>query len=110
MFDMMKLMGKMKEMQQKVKVAQENMVHITYEAEAGAGLVKAKVNGKKQLLALNIDESLFTPDDKEMLNDLVVAAVNKALAGVDDLVKEEMKKHTDGLLPNLPGFDLNNIL
>ncbi len=109
MFDMMKLMGKMKEVQQKVRDAQENMVNITTEAEAGAGMVKAKVNGKKQLIALSIDPSLITPDDQEMMQDLVVAAVNKALAEVDEQVKEEMKKHTDGLLPNIPGLDLTGL-
>jgi len=109
MFDMLKMMGKMKEVQQKVKEAQDNMVNITAEADAGAGLVKAKVNGKKQVIALDIDSSLVVADDKEMMQDLVVAAVNKALTDVDDLVKEEMKKHTDGLLPNIPGLDLSGL-
>ncbi len=71
-------------------------------------MVKAVVNGKKQIVDLEIDPELMKPDDKEMMQDLVIAAVNKALVEIDVKVKEEMKKSTDGLLPNIPGFDLGN--
>jgi hypothetical protein len=109
MFDMMKMMGQIKEVQGKVKEAQENLVHITAEGEAGAGMVKAKVNGKKQLISIEIDDSLVNDNDKEMIQDLTVAAVNKAMEEVDGLAKEEMRKATDGTLPNIPGMDLGNM-
>ncbi len=109
MFDMMKMMGKVKEVQAKMKEAQEKLVHLTAEAESGAGMVKAKVNGKRQVLSLWIDDSLANPNDKEMLQDLVVAAVNKALAEVDEKAKEEIKKSTEGVLPNIPGMDLGGM-
>ncbi|WP_375578933.1 YbaB/EbfC family nucleoid-associated protein [Marivirga tractuosa] len=109
MFDMMKMMGQIKEVQGKVKEAQENLVHITAEGEAGAGMVKAKVNGKKQLVSIEIDSSLVNENDKEMIQDLTVAAVNKAMEEVDVLAKEEMRKATDGALPNIPGMDLGNM-
>ena len=110
MLDMMKMLGKMKEVQAKLKEAQENLVNITTTAESGAGMVKATVNGKKQLVKLEIDNDIISVEDKEMMQDLIIAATNKALEEVDDLVKEEMKKSTEGMLPNIPGFDLSGMM
>ena len=110
MFDMMKIMGQIKEAQGKIKVAQENLANITVEGESGAGLVKAVVNGKKQLLDLQIDESINGPEDAEMRKDLIIAAVNKASEAADEKARQVMKESTDGLLPNIPGLDLGNIL
>jgi len=109
MFDMMKMMGKMKEVQAKIKEAQENLVNIKTTAESGGGMVKATVNGKKELITLDIDNDLVKPEDKEMLQDLIVAAVNKATQEAEVLAKEEMKKSTDGMLPNIPGMDLGGL-
>jgi DNA-binding YbaB/EbfC family protein len=106
MFDMMGMLGKVKELQAKMKEAQENLVHVQASAEAGAGMVKATVNGKKQLVKLEIDSDVVKPEDKEMMQDLIVAAVNKALDEVDIKAKEELKKSTQGVLPNIPGLDL----
>ena len=108
MFDMNKLMEKVKEVQDKMKVAQEHLADVTATGESGGGMVKAVVNGKKQIVDLEVDSELIKPEDKEMMQDLVIAAVNKALVEVDAKVKEEMKKSTEGLLPNIPGFDLGN--
>lgn len=110
MFDMMKIMGQLKQAQGKIKAAQDNLVNVTAEGESGAGLVRAIVNGKKQLVDLKIDESLNGPDDAEMRKDLIVAAVNKALEAVEEKIREVMKESTDGLLPNIPGLDLGSIL
>lgn len=110
MFDMMGMLGKIKDLQAKMKEAQENLVHIQASAEAGAGMVKATVNGKKQIVKIEIDPDVIKPDDKEMMQDLVVAAVNKALAEVDVKAKEELKKTTQGILPNIPGMDLSSLL
>ena len=110
MMDMMKMLGKVKEVQSKMKEAQENLGNITTTGEAGAGMVVATVNGKKELINLEIDESLFTPEDKDMLKDLIIAAVNKAIIDVDVLAKEEIKKSTEGMMPNIPGFDLSSML
>ena len=110
MFDMMKMMGKMKEVQARIKEAQDNLVRITAQGESGAGLVKATVNGKKQLVGIDIDSSLLKTDDKIILQDLIVAAVNKANEEADVLAKEEMRKSTEGLLPNIPGLDLSGMM
>lgn len=109
MFDMMKMMGKMKEVQAKVKEAQANLVNIKANGEAGAGMVKVTVNGLKQVESINIDQDIIKPEDKEMIQDLTVAAINKAIQEVEILAKEEMKKNTDGLIPNIPGLDLGGM-
>lgn len=109
MMDMMKMMGKVKEVQEKMKTAQENLVHLTTKGEAGAGMVVATVNGKKELIDLKIDDSLFTPDDQDMLKDLIIAAVNKAIQEMEVMAKEELKRSTEGIIPNIPGMDLSKM-
>jgi DNA-binding YbaB/EbfC family protein len=110
MFDMMKMMGKMKEVQARLKEAQDNLVNVKAHGESGAGMVKATVNGKKQLIALDIDSSLLKSDDKMILQDLIVAAVNKASEEAEILAKEELRKSTEGLIPNIPGMDLSGLM
>jgi DNA-binding YbaB/EbfC family protein len=107
---MMKMMGKMKEVQARMKEAQDNLGRLTVTGESGGGMVKATVNGKRQLLSLDIDPALFKPEDKTVLQDLVVAAVNKAAEEAEGRAKEEMKKSTEGLLPNIPGLDLSGMM
>ena len=109
MFDMMKMMGQVKEMQAKMKEAQDKLEFIEETGEAGAGMVKATVNGKKQVLSIDIDESLMSKDDKQMAQDLTVAAINNALDKVEILAKEEIKKNTEGILPNIPGMDFGSM-
>ena len=110
MFDMMKMMGKMKEVQTRLKEAQYNLVHIRASAEAGAGLVKATVNGKRQVMSVDIDPSLLKAEDKVIVQDLVIAAINKASDEADVAAKEALKKSTEGLLPNIPGMDLSSLM
>ena len=110
MFDMMKMMGKMKEVQARMKESQDKLGTLFATGESGAGLVKAKVNGKKQLITLDVDSSLLKAEDKTILQDLIVAAVNKASEEAEVMAKEEMRKSTEGLLPNIPGLDLSNLM
>ena len=110
MFDMNAMMGKMQEAQQKLKQAQDNLVNITAEGEAGAGMVKATINGKKQIISVDIDESLMTPTDRQMVQDLTVAAINKALENIEPKIKSKMQEATSGVIPNIPGLDLGNIM
>lgn len=110
MMDMMKMMGKMKEVQAKMKEAQENLVHVTATGESGAGMVKATVNGKKQLVKLDIDNEIINDSDKEMMQDLIIAAVNKAIEEAEVKAKEELKKSTEGVIPNIPGLDLSGLM
>jgi DNA-binding YbaB/EbfC family protein len=110
MADMMGLMGKMKDLQSRMKEAQDDLVTLTQVAESGGGMVKATVNGQKALIGLDIDKDLVNPDDKEMLQDLIIAAVNKALDGIEPKIKEHLQKATDGVLPNIPGLDLGGFM
>ena len=110
MFDMMNMMGKMKEVQAKMKEAQSNLVNVKAEGESGAGMVKVTVNGTRQIESLHIDNDLIKPDDKEMMQDLIIAATNKALQEVELKSKEELKKSTSGLIPNIPGMDLSGFM
>ena len=108
--DFSNLFGKVKEMQAKLQEAQENLGNITAEGESGGGMVKAVANGKKQVVSISIDPDLIKPDDKEFLQDLVVGAVNKALEAVEEQAKEEMKKSTEGMMPNIPGMDFSKMM
>lgn len=104
--DIFKMMGQVKEVQAKLKEAQENLGQITATGDAGAGMVTAIVNGKREVISVEVDESLLTPTDKEMLQDLVVAAVNKALREVETKAQETLQQSTSGMF-NIPGLDLS---
>ena len=89
-------------MQQKMAKLQEDAAQKTAEATVGGGMVTAVVNGKNQLLSLTIKKEAVDPEDVEMLQDLVVAAVNEALTKVQGELSEQMGKITGGL--NIPGL------
>ena len=110
MFDMMKMMGKVKEMQARLKEAQDNLANLKVSAESGGGMVKVTVNGKKQVIAIDIDSSILRSEDRTLIQDLVVAAVNKANEEAEVLAKEELRKSTEGILPNIPGMDFSGIM
>jgi DNA-binding YbaB/EbfC family protein len=107
MFDMMKMMGKVKEAQEKMKKIKDQLDKIKVESESGAGLVKVEVNGKKEVISIKIDESII--NEIEMVEDLTVAAVNKALKEVEIKSNEFIKEKTGDIIPNIPGFDIGNI-
>lgn len=109
MFDMAGMMGKVKEMQSKMQEAQEKLADITAEGEAGAGMVKVVVNGKKLLQSVTIEPELINKEEIEILQDLIVAATNKALENVEVLSKSELQYATQGMMPNIPGLDLNSM-
>lgn len=110
MADMMGLMGKMKDLQSRMKEAQDQLAGIVESAESGGGMVRATINGQKVLIGLDIDKDLINPNDKEMLQDLIVAAVNKALENIEPKIKAHLQKATDGVLPNIPGLDLGGFM
>ena len=103
--DMAKMMKAAQEMQGKVAEMQASRDTITVEGQAGAGLVKVTATAKGDLKALSIDPSLFREEDREMVEDLILAAVKDAQARATDRMNEEMQKVTEGLgLP--PGMKL----
>ena len=109
MFDKLKdlggLMQQAQAMQQKVQELQAELERMEIVGSSGAGLVKVTVNGKNETRKVEIDASLLKPDDKGVIEDLVVAACNDARSHVEDLVQERMKSITGGL-PLPPGFRL----
>ena len=104
MQDMLKQVQKMQSDMAKVQAELGNK---TVTEESGGGMVKATANGKKEIISILIDEEIAKSGDKEMLEDLVVAAVNKALQSAGKMAEDEMGAITKGMMPpgmNLPGF------
>jgi DNA-binding YbaB/EbfC family protein len=108
--DMMGMLGKVKEFQAKMKEAQEGLGQLTESAEAGAGMVKVTVNGRKEILSLSIDPDLMKPEDQEMVQDLIVAAVNRAMENIEVQIKARIQQSTEGVLPKIPGLDLSQFM
>lgn len=95
--DMGKMMKAAQEMQGKMAALQEQLTTITVTGESGAGLVKATATAKGELTALSIDPSIFNPDEKEVVEDLILAAVKDAQARAADRAREEMSKLTESM-------------
>ncbi len=106
----MDMFGKMKEVQSRMKDAQQNLSAVTETGDAGAGMVKVTVNGLKNVLSIEIDPDLIKPEDREMLQDLIVAATNKAIGAVETKAREHLRQATEGLLPNIPGLNLDGLM
>ena len=89
-------------MQENMEKTREDVENSEFEATAGGDAIKAVVNGKKELISVKLKEEIVDPDDIEMLEDLIVAAVNEALRKAEDKMQEEMGKLTGGM--NIPGL------
>ena len=99
------LMKQAQQFQSKMSKLQEELEDRTVETSAGGGMVTVVVNGRQELISVKIDPEVVDPDDTEMLQDLIMAAVNDGITKAKDMVNEEMKKLTQGLnLPNIPGL------
>ena len=96
------IFGQAAQLQEKMQKLQQDLAQHVTEASAGGGMVTAKVSGKSELLELTIDKTVVSPDDVEMLQDLVVAAGNDALKKSRDMMAEEMKAVTGGM--KIPGL------
>ena len=100
--NMQQLQRQMQKLQQQMAETQEDLEARTYEATSGGGMVTAVVSGKKQLVSLSIKPEAVDPDDVEMLQDLIIAAVNEAIKQAEETTEKEMGKLTGGL--NVPGL------
>jgi nucleoid-associated protein EbfC len=98
--NMGKMMKQIQKMQNDMLRMQEEIKSRTLEASSGGGVVRVVVNGQKEVESLFIDPQAVDPEDLEMLQDMVVAAVNEGLRKVEEMIAEEMKKITGGM--NLP--------
>ena len=90
------------QMQKKMERVQEDMEQREVEASAGGGMVTVVVNGKQQVLSVKIDPSAVDPEDVEMLQDLIMVAINEAIRQSQDMMQQEMSKLTGGM--NIPGL------
>ncbi|MEE9615240.1 MAG: YbaB/EbfC family nucleoid-associated protein [Thermodesulfobacteriota bacterium] len=98
------IMKQARKMQERMGEVQKELAEKTCEASAGGGMVTATVTGGMQLVSLKIDPSVVNPDDVEMLEDLVVAAVGEAMKRSKEMASEEMGKLTGGLGLDIPGL------
>lgn len=105
--NMADMFGKMMEMQQRMADTQESLSERSVTAEAGGGMIKVTANGLQRVTAIKIDRDAVDLDDLELLEDLVVAGVNKALEEAAALAKDEMSKAAGSFLP--PGMDLGQL-
>ena len=102
MKNMMSMMKQAQKLQAKMVEMQAEMGNRTVSAQAGGGMVEATVNGRQELLSLRIDKEVVSPDDVEMLQDLILAAVNEALNRSREMMAQEMGKLTGGM--QIPGL------
>ena len=100
--NMQAMLRQAQKMQEDMAVLQEDLDAREYEIKAGGGVVAVKINGKKEILAIDIQPEIVDPDDIETLSDILVAAVNEAIKRVETTNSEEMDKLTKGM--NMPGM------
>ena len=97
-----KLMKQAQQMQAKMAQLQEELAKMEFEVSSGGGMVTVKMNGQQEVLGLTIDEEVFKDGDKEMLEDLIVAAFNEARQKAADMAQEQMSQLTGGM--DMPGL------
>lgn len=96
------MMKQAQKLQTKMMRLQEEMADKTVESASGGGMVKVVANGRQQIVSVSIEKEVVDPDDVDMLQDLILAAVNDALAKSQEMVTAEMSKLTGGM--NIPGI------
>lgn len=100
--NMNSMMKQVQKLQKQMEEMQEDLKNKEVESTAGGGAVKVRVNGQKEVVAVEIDKEVVDPDDVEMLQDLLIVAVNDALKKAEQQASSEMSKLTGGL--NIPGL------
>lgn len=100
--NMNKMMKQMQEMQKRLEETQRQIEEQEVTGQAGGGMVEAKVNGKKEVLSVKINPDLLDPEEVEMLEDMIVVAINEAIKKAEEISEREMGKITGGL--NIPGL------
>lgn len=102
-FGMSDLMQQAQKLQEEMQRIQEGLKDKIVTAEAGGGMVKVTISGANEIRSIVIEREVINPDDKEMLEDLIVAAVNKAIQAASALAQSEMEE-VSGMMPKIPGL------
>ncbi len=102
---MQDIMKKAQEMQSEMKRIQDELKAKTVTADAGGGMVTVTVNGAHQIVKISIEKDVISADDKEVLEDLIVAAINKAMEDANTMINNEMQRATS-MIPKIPGLNL----
>jgi len=100
--NMLAMIRQAQKMQEDMATKQAELDAREYDVSAGGGVVKVKINGKREILAIDLAQEIVDPDDIETLSDILVAAINEAIKRVDDTNNDEMGKITGAM--NVPGF------
>ena len=100
--DMSEIMRQAQDFQQRLSQVQNELAGKIVTASVGGGMVSVTVNGKNELLSIQIDKEVISPDDQSMLQDLIVSAVNEGIKKAQDMAQTEMKKLTGGI--SIPGM------
>ncbi len=102
------MMKEIQKMQKKLEETQKQLEEKTVTVQVGGGMVSVTANGRQEIISIEIDKELINPEEKEMLEDLIIAGVNEALKRAKEMVEEELSKITGGLkFPgglNIPGL------
>jgi nucleoid-associated protein EbfC len=103
--NMAMIMKQAQKMQEEMQKVQDGLENIKVEGSSGGGMVKVEANCKLKILSISVEDELYQDEDREMLEDLIIAAVNQAIGNAQEKANEEMQKVTGGLMGglNLPG-------
>ena len=102
--ELMKALEQVQKMQEEVGKIQDSLGSVTASAEAGGGMVKVTANGKGEIISIKLEKEVIDPGEQEMLEDLIVAAANRALGKAKELAEEKMSSVANNFMPNIPGL------
>jgi DNA-binding YbaB/EbfC family protein len=103
--NMQSMMKQVQKLQEKMAEVQAELEQKTVTADSGGGMVRVTINGKQQLVSISVEKEVVNPEEVEMLEDLIVSAVNRGLEESQRMAQEEMAKVTAGALPRIPGLN-----